>query len=260
MKYVVVTGASSGIGYEFSLAFSKLGYGVILVARREERLKELSSKLATEAIVLVHDLAKTEECYALMEEIKKYDIEWFINNAGFGDCGILVENDTVKGLEMIDVNIKCTYLLTKLMLEQFWKFNHGNILNVSSIAGLYPAGPYMANYYASKAYVCSFSSAMMKEIKDYKKNIYIGVLCPGPVNTEFNQVANVKFALKGISVEKCVAYAMKKMRRKKQVIIPHMLLRLSMFVQRFVPRKCVIAITSHQQKKKKYNTSIGKNN
>ena len=249
-KYAVITGASAGIGACFAKRLAKEGYPLVLVARREERLKELAKELHTECKIIVCDVSKTEECVRLMEKIKDLPIEIFINNAGFGDCGQLAKGSLNKQLDMIDVNVKAVHTLMKLALLQMETDNHGYILNVGSSAGLIPAGPYIATYYATKAYVVSLTQAVAKELKDAKSRIYVGCLCPGPVDTEFNSVANVKFALKGISAEYCANYAFDKMLQKKVIIIPTWYLKIALTLGRFLPRKLYVSIAEMQQKKK----------
>jgi hypothetical protein len=128
--------------------------------------------------------------------------------------------------------------------------NEGYILNVASVAGLMPAGPYMATYYATKAYVTSFTSAIAEELEEKKSHVYVGSLCPGPVDTEFNKVADVKFNLKGITSEYCVKYALEKMYKRKKIIVPTMLLKGALFSSKLAPRNLVVRLTSRQQKKK----------
>ena len=151
---------------------------------------------------------------------------------------------------MIDVNVKAMHLLMKLMLRRMEKQEGGYILNVASSAGLLPAGPYMATYYATKAYIASLTRAVALELKQRGSRVYVGALCPGPVNTEFNAVANVEFALAGITPEYCVRYALKQMKRRKVVIVPTLTLKAVITCGRFIPQKVLIAITAHQQKKK----------
>lgn len=251
-KYAVITGASAGIGACFARRLAKEGYPLVLVARREERLQELAKELETECKIIVCDVSKTEECIRLMNEIKELPIEVFINNAGFGDCGQWIYGNLDKQLDMVDVNVKAVHTLMKLALLQMEKDNEGYILNVGSSAGLIPAGPYMATYYATKAYVVSLTEAVAKELKDAGSRIYVGCLCPGPVDTEFNRVANVTFALKGISADYCANYAIDKMFRRKRVIVPTWYLRIALTLGRFLPRKLYIAIAGMQQKKKIY--------
>ena len=247
MSYALITGASSGIGREFAHLLEQKGYDLILVARREELLNELKNELKCDVVVFPYDLSIEDNCKELIEKIKEYNISIFINNAGYGECGYIMSTSYEKELNMIDLNIRCVYILTKMMLSVMKK---GHILNVASVAGLLPAGPYMSQYYATKAYVRSLSEGINYELRKNKSNIYVSALCPGPVDTEFNDVANVKFALKGISAKKCVTYAYKKMMKNKTVIVPTFKLRLALFSQRFVSRKCAIKIAAHQQQKK----------
>lgn len=251
-KYAVITGASSGIGVEFAKRLAKKDYHLILVARRQERLEKLKKKLGTSCDIITADLGKEEECYRLFEEIKDKEIEVFINNAGFGDCGAFLEGDLEKELNMIQVNVKAVHLLTKLVLRKMEKQNAGYLLNVASSAGLMEAGPYMATYYATKSYVTSLTQGIAQELKEKGSNVYIGCLCPGPVDTEFNNVANVEFALKGITPGYCASYALKQMYRKKVVIIPTLQMKAAMTFGRFLPRSIYVKIASHQQKKKIY--------
>ena len=130
--------------------------------------------------------------------------------------------------------------------------NFGALLNVGSCAGLMPAGPYMATYYATKAYVVSLTSALARELKESRSPVYVGCLCPGPVNTEFNAVANVEFALRGITPEYCVRCALDGMARRRTVIVPGPLVAAGMTLGRFLPRPVYIKIAAHQQRKKLY--------
>lgn len=225
----------------------------MLVARREDRLQELAQELqkkGTESIVISADLSQKEACYHLMQQIEKLPVGILINDAGFGDCGSFLETDADKEMQMIDVNVKAMHLLMKLMLRRMEKQEGGYILNVASSAGLLPAGPYMATYYATKAYIASLTRAVALELKQRGSRVYVGALCPGPVNTEFNAVANVEFALAGITPEYCVRYALKQMKRRKVVIVPTLTLKAVTTCGRFIPQKVLIAITAHQQKKK----------
>ena len=244
--YALITGASSGIGYEFAKKLSK-EYDLILVSRRIERLNELKNKLNCNCIVIPLDLTKNGAVDELAFKIKNLDIKLVINNAGFGECGYFLETDSSKEEKMIDLNVKALYLLFKkmtLLMED------GYILNVSSIAGLLPGGAYMSQYYATKAYVTSLTLGVGEELRQNKSKLRVGCLCPGPVNTEFNDVANVRFALNGISTDKCVSYALKKIKKNKTIIIPGFTIKMANFFSRFVPRKMLVKIVSHQQKKK----------
>lgn len=254
--FAVITGASAGIGACFARGLAKKGYSVVLVARREEKLKELALELETAygvtCRVLACDVSTEEECFRLMEEIQGLPVEIFINNAGFGDCSPFTEGDLKKELSMVDVNIKAVHTLMKLMLQRMTDRNSGYILNVASSAGLIPAGPYMATYYATKAYVTSITQAVARELKEAKSKVYVGCLCPGPVDTEFNQIANVEFALRGISAEYCADYGIKGMFRKRTVIVPTLQMKVLLTLGRFIPRKWYVAIIAMQQKRKLY--------
>jgi len=246
-KWAVVTGASSGIGAEFARQLSKEGFSLVLTARREERLRELAESLSTECEIIPADLSKKEECFRFFEEIKDKKIDVFINNAGFGDCILFVAGDLEKELNMIDVNIRAMHILMKLVLRKFEVDGRGGyFLNVASSAGLLPAGPYMATYYATKAYITSITQAVAKEMEERGSRMYIGALCPGPVDTEFDQVAEVQFSLKGISAKKCVSYAIRRMKKKQVIIVPTLAMKLATVY----PRKFVVSIAARQQKRK----------
>ncbi len=262
-NYAVITGASSGLGAEFARQLTREGYSVVLVARREDRLKQLSEELRVihknslaqgeempDIRIVTEDLSSPEGCRALMEKIAEIPIGIFINNAGFGDCGRFTETDVEKELSMIDVNVKALHLLTKLALKRFEEQKGGYLLNVASSAGLIPAGPYMATYYATKAYAASLTRGIARELKEAHSPIYIGALCPGPVDTEFNSVANVEFALPGITAEYCVREAIRGMKKRKTVIVPSTRMKLATGFGRHLPESIYIAAAGHQQKKK----------
>ena len=209
-KYAVITGASSGIGTEFAKRLAAKGYALVLVARREDRLNALAKQLKkkTECEIYAADLTQRTECEKLCEWLADKDVEVFINNAGFGDYGEFAKTELDKDLDMIRLNVTALHLLTKRVVRRFRERGDGYLLNVASAAGLLPAGPYMATYYATKAYVTSLTRAVAQELKEEGSRVYIGCLCPGPVDTEFNAVANVEFALKGIRPGYCAGYAL----------------------------------------------------
>lgn len=250
--YAVITGASSGIGTEFARRLAKEGYPLVLVARRRERLEELAESLQTDCIVITADLSDMEECKRVMRELDSKEIEVFINNAGFGYCGEILNIETQTELDMIDLNVKAMHLLAKLALERMVEKEKGYVLNVASSAGLLPAGPYMSAYYATKAYVTSFTRGVAEELRRKHSHVYIGCLCPGPVDTEFNKVANVEFALKGISAYECANYAVTQMFRKKVTIVPAFHMKALVVLSRFLPTKLYVRIAAKQQRKKIY--------
>lgn len=252
-SYAVVTGASSGLGSVFAKRLAEKGYPLILTARREERLQTLAAEIKEKGVeceVIPADLSRTEECCRFAEALSDKTVGVFINNAGFGDCGKFLETDVDKELQMIDVNVKAVHLLTKLVLKKMNEQAGGYLLNVASSAGLIPAGPYMATYYATKNYVASLTRAVAQELKEGGSRVYVGVLCPGPVDTEFNDVANVKFKLDGISPEECVDYTLKQMKKRKTVIVPTFAIQAATTAGRFLPQSLYIRLAGRQQKKK----------
>ncbi len=250
MKTAFITGATSGIGEEFAKRFARKGYRLILTGRREDRLEKLSEKLKVPCRIIVCDLSKEEGARELLHEVKDERIDIFINNAGFGTCGMFSETDMDKEISMIMVNDLSMHILFKGILKKMMLVNHGRILNVGSSAGLLPGGPYMATYYASKAYVVSLTRAVATELKNAKSRVKVSVLCPGPVDTEFNENADVQFGLKGITVEKCVDDALRGMRCGRTVIVPTLLMKLATSAQKFAPGRFVLRMTGRQQKKK----------
>ena len=248
--YAVITGASSGIGSEFAKRLAKEGYPLVLVARREERLKKLAESLQTECIVFEADLSNMETCRQLVKDLSGKEIDVWINNAGFGYCGETLNIENQTELDMIDVNVKAVHLLTKLILKDMVEKNKGYILNVASSAGLLPAGPYMSTYYATKAYVTSFTRGVAEELRRKHSDVYVGCLCPGPVETEFNKVANVEFALKGISAYTCANYAVTQMFKRKITVVPTFKMKAAVVLGRLIPAKWNISIAAKQQRKK----------
>lgn len=250
--YAVITGASSGIGASFAKRLANEGYKLVLVARRRERLEQLAQELDTECVILTADLSDMDECQRMMKELEKVEIDVFINNAGFGYCGETLSIETETELNMIDLNVKAMHLLTKLILDKMIDRDTGYVLNVASSAGLLPAGPYMSSYYATKAYVTSYTRGVAEELRRNHSNVYIGCLCPGPVDTEFNKVANVEFALKGITANSCANYAITQMFKKKITIVPALKMKALVVLARFIPSKLYIRIAAKQQRKKIY--------
>jgi short-subunit dehydrogenase len=151
---------------------------------------------------------------------------------------------------MIDVNVTAVHVLTKQVLKIMERQNSGYILNVASSAGLFPAGPFMATYYASKAYVASLTQAIAEELREKGSGVHISCLCPGPVDTEFNDVANVKFALRGMTAKDCAKAALKGLFGGKVVIVPTLRMKAAVFFVRLLPRGLMTRIVAAQQKKK----------
>ncbi len=250
VEYCLVTGASSGLGREFvrQLAETKR-YRIVAVARREDKLKELQETFGELVIPLKADVTSDEFRAGLDDLFTKYGFSVVINNAGFGLAGRFEETDADREQQMIDTNVKALQTVTKTAVRHM-KDSGGHILNVASSAGFFPGGAYMATYYASKAYVLSLTNAVHEELRQENSPLYIGSLCPGPVDTEFNDVANVRFALKGITAEYCVSYALKKMMKKKREIIPTFRMKALIFLTRLAPRSMILRFTAGAQRSK----------
>ena len=251
----LVTGASSGIGRDMARYLNSLGYDLIITARDKEKLEELKNELNENndklVDVIVKDLSKTEECMSLYNEIKeKYEfVDIVINNAGFGLCGEFKDTNLERELSMIDTNIKAVHILTKLFLKDMVEKDKGRIMNVSSIAGFMP-GPLMATYYSTKNYVLRLSQAIKEELNKSKSNVKISVLCPGPVNTNFNNVANVRFALKGVSSEYVAKYGIDKMLKNKTIITVGWKIKIARVLSKIAPDTIVSKVCYHMQRRK----------
>lgn len=250
MAIACITGASSGIGMEFAKRLSRMGYELILVSRNTKALKKLAGTLPCRCKIISCDLSDENNCIKLAEYLKTKNLTLFINNAGFGDWGSFDNTDLNKELDMINVNIKALHILTKEILKDFKKKDRGYILNVASSAGLLDGGPYMATYYATKAYVTSLTSSIYEELKEAGSNVHISMLCPGPVDTNFNNVAGVTFALSGISASYCAKYALSELFKGTLTIVPTFTMKAAVLAGKFAPRKLLIKITAKQQLKK----------
>jgi len=244
---VLITGASSGIGRDMARELSKKGYDLVLVARDLDKLNEVKQELKTNIEVVGMDISIVDNCKSLYEQYK--DIDILINNAGFGDCGYFSQTKLEKEIAMINTNILAYHTLTKLYLQDMKEKNSGIILNVASIAGFMP-GPLMATYYATKNYVVRLSEAIREELKKQKSKVQISILCPGPVNTNFNKVADVQFALKGLSSEYVAKYAIEKMLKGKFYIVPGWKIKLAKIGCKIAPTNLIAKISYNMQKRK----------
>ncbi len=243
----LITGASSGMGRDMAKILSQKGYDLILVARDEKKLEEVKKQLKTETKIVVMDISKEENCKKIYEENK--DIDILINNAGFGDCGHFEETSLDKDIKMIHTNIIAYHILTKLYLKEMIKKDSGKILNVASIAGFMP-GPLMTTYYSTKNYVVRFSESIREELRRKKSKVQISILCPGPVDTNFNKVADVEFALKGLSSEYVAKYAINKFFKGKFYIVPGWKIKLARIGAKLAPASFVAKISYNMQKRK----------
>ena len=278
--WALVTGASSGIGRDIARYLYNLGYSLILVARNKDGLDAVKSELEENSnfdkkekisdknndeiqkikskeiskkqqiLVISKDLSKKEECMNLYEETKHISLDLLVNNAGFGVFGEFIETDIDKEISLINTNITAVHILTKLYLKDMIKKNSGHILNVASIAGMEP-GPLMSAYYASKSYVIRLSRAINKEIKKKKSNVKISILCPGPVDTNFNNVAKVVFKAPSMPSEKVAKYGIDKTLKGKLIIIPGVLNKSVRFFSKIVPDCILEECAYHIQRRKK---------
>ena len=245
----LITGASSGIGRDMARYLGKLGYDLIIIARRENLLEELKNEIkGVDVVTEKMDLSDSENCKILFE--KYPDVDILINNAGFGKFGEFDKVELNDELNMINTNIVGLHTLTKLYLRKMKEKNSDHILNVASSAGLLPGGPLMATYYATKSYVVSLTRAISEELKVSGSNVKISCLCPGPVDTNFNNVANVRFSLKGLSSEYVAKYGVDQMLKGKKVIIPGGLIKAMAIGSKLAPSSLVLRITYNQQKSK----------
>jgi len=236
----LITGASSGIGKDIAVYLDNLGYELILVARSEDKLKEICENLKS-ADYYVCDLSKRDACFALYDKFKDANVDFLVNNAGYGLFGYFDETDLQKELNMIDLNITAVHILTKLFLKDFVKRNSGYILNVASSAG-FLAGPYLSTYYATKNYVLKLTMAINEELRKKGSNVSVSALCPGPVDTNFNNVAGGHFNTKSLTSEYVARYAVDRTFAKKMIIIPSIKIKLGVFFSRFLPYRLLLKI------------------
>ena len=250
-----ITGASSGIGRDMARYLYKLGYDIIITARNEEAMQMLKQELEQlrkgKVYIISADLSEEQEVMQLYETIKKQfkKVDIVVNNAGFGLFGRFVQTDLETEINMIHTNIIAVHTLTKLFLQDMLNNNEGKILNVSSVAGFMP-GPLMATYYSTKNYVFRLSEAIHKELKKMNSKVQISVLCPGPVKTNFNEVAHVKFNLREASSEKIAKYAIDKMLQGKFKIIPVWDIKIARLGSKILPDNILAEICYHMQERK----------
>ena len=238
----LITGASSGIGLDMAR--------YLLVSRNKEKLEEIQETLPTKVTIIVADLSQEQRVKELYAFAKKENIDILINNAGLGDFGPLTDTDLTKDLELINTNIKAVHILTKYFVKDMEKRNTDTyILNVASSAAFQP-GPLMSTYYATKSYVYQLTEALYYEEKKKKTKVHVSVLCPGPVATNFNDVAGVKFSVKPLTSAYVARYAIDEMLKNKMLIIPGFKMKCAKFFSRFVSDKFLLRIIYRVQKRK----------
>lgn len=245
----LITGASSGIGKEISKYLASFGYDLYVVSRNKEKLDKIYKNFKVKVTTIGLDLSDYNNCIKLHDMLKDKNIDLLVNNAGFGDAGFFNNTSLDKEIDMIKLNVVSYHVLTKLFLKDFIKKNHGRILNVASMAGFMP-GPNLATYYATKAYVLNLSLAIYEELRQLNSNVKIFVFCPGPVDTNFDNVANSKFRVSYISSEYASRYAIDNMFKNKLIIIPSNM-KLNHLLIRLVPTKLILKVNSLIQGKNK---------
>lgn len=261
--WALITGASSGIGRDMSRYLYKLGYNLVVVARNEEGLKKLKQELHNEnhgnnneiddkkeVLVISEDLSNKENCFDLYEKTKNIELDLVVNNAGLGIFGEFTKTDLKCEIDLINTNITAVHILTKLYLQDMIKKNKGHILNVASIAGMEP-GPLMATYYASKSYVIRLTRAINKELKKDGSKVKLSILCPGPTNTNFNNVANVVFKAPSMSSEKVAKYGIDKTLRGKLIIVPGFTNKCVRVFSKLLPDCILESVAYHIQRRKR---------
>jgi len=242
--FAVVTGASAGIGREFARQLAPRAKALILVARRRDRLEELKTELleknrSLHVDVRETDLSNLEQTNALAKSLVEEPIDFLINNAGLGDLGPLAGADPARVSEQVQVNVLALTALTRAVLPRMIAQKRGAILNVSSSAGFLPL-PGFAIYAATKAYVTSFSEAIRAETRGC--GISVTAFCPGPVATEFTQIANRQhrarsygFSIVRVPAEKVARIGLRAIERDKAMVIPGLAMKIGMAITRMTP-------------------------
>ena len=259
MAIALITGASNGIGLELAKIHASKGGDLVLVARNKARLEELKFELENRYKVKVHTIGKDLSAINAAKEVydetmqQKLRIDYLINNAGFGDFGMFTETDWNKELQMINLNITTLTHFTKLYLQDMVKRKSGKIMNVASTAA-FQSGPTMAVYFATKAYVLSFSEAVDNEVRN--QGVSITTLCPGATESGFQAAAameesNLVKGKKLPSSKEVAEYGYRAMMQGQTVAIHGMMNWILANSVRFIPRAWVVKITRKLQDKAK---------
>ncbi|MBF0122183.1 MAG: SDR family oxidoreductase [Candidatus Omnitrophica bacterium] len=244
----LITGASSGIGAELAHCFAQDGYNLVLIARREKELKEIAAKIqkqySVEVRVIAKDLSRPDAPHELYQELNQVGvtIDILVNNAAFGNYGFFISNNIKRELEMLSLNVSALTHLTSLFAKGMVERKQGKILNVASTAAFQP-GPLMATYFASKAYVLSFSEALTNELQG--TGVSVTCLCPGPTETEFSKVAGT-YGLKlpkrqRMSAKDVAMIGYRGLMKRKTVVIAGLSNKILVIGSKFLPRSIATA-------------------
>jgi short-subunit dehydrogenase len=240
-KVALITGASAGLGAEFARQLSKRGHRLVLAARRKDRLDALAKDLGNARAIAI-DLSKSGSAAKLLADLEAAgeQVEILVNNAGFGLIGRFAELDAKRERQMIDLNVGTLTDLCRAIAPEMIKRKSGGILNVASTAAFQP-GPNMAVYFATKAYVLSFTEALHEELKPH--GVHVSALCPGPTRTEFGDVAgfggNGMFDRVAMESPEVVAAGLDGLDRNRAVVVPGIANKVGAFSTRFAPRSVV---------------------
>ncbi len=238
----LITGATFGIGNELAKIFAEQKHTLVLVARNKDRLhaiaKDWKERYGIEIIVIAKDLADPKAPESIFQAVQKHGlhVDNLVNNAGFGLEGRFASTTVQRELEMIQVNIGALVHLTKLFLPGMLNRKHGRIMNVASTAAFQP-GPHMSVYYATKAFVLSFSEALNAELK--RTGVTVTALCPGPTHTEFQSRAGVSSKVlrtAGMKAFPVAEAGYRGMMRGKRIVIPGLFNRIGVWFVKFAPR------------------------
>jgi len=245
----LITGATSGIGQSIARKLSKRGWELILTGRNFKVLQQMQRELNTHTEIIAANFSDKKEVFKVYKFCKGKSVDMLVNNAGYGIFGKFDETDLYDEIDMISVNITALHILTKLFLRDFKHRNSGIILNVASSAG-FLTGPLLSSYYASKNYVVRLSLAIAEELRRSRSKVTMTILCPGPVDTNFNRRAGVSFSFKPISADYAAEFAIEKALEGKLIAVPGLTVRAGLFFSRFLPHKLLSVITYHIQKNK----------
>ena len=240
-KVALVTGASAGLGVEFARQLSKRGHRLVLAARRKERLEGLAAELGNARSVAI-DLSKKDAAAKLMADLEANGetVDLLVNNAGFGLIGRFAKGDPKRLRQMIDLNVATLTDLCRAVAEAMIKRKAGGIINVASTAAFQP-GPNMAVYFATKAFVLSFTEALHEELKPH--GVHVTCLCPGPTRTEFGEVAgfggNSLFDRVAMDSPEVVTAGLNGLDKNKAVVVPGLINKVTASSGRFAPRSVV---------------------
>lgn len=233
--WAIVTGASSGIGESLAKQLAARGHRLILVARRRERLERLAAGLATESVIVCADLSSPDGVRAVVEAVGSRDLEILVNNAGFGGFCAFGSQQPERISEMVRLNVLAVVELTHALLPKLLARGDGRIVNIGSVAAFFRV-PGMALYGATKEFVVSFSLALDAEVRG--KGVSVTAVCPGPVETEFNENAGISLRnnrLVTLSADECARFALRAMDARRGIAVPHAIMKAGVVASRLIP-------------------------